>query len=207
MAFFTISVIDAFKISSNNAFRELACKYYEENPREFTDKLYEYKLTEAFDFDISGMARPEIVEPGQDSWSGTTLPSIAIGYTNTVTPLHTATFYNAVANRGVMVKPYLVEAFEKDGKAVKKFGTEILNGSICKSKTADTLVTALRAVVLEGTGKGLKDAKCQARPAQPGFLSMTMAKAFTSTRTKTASIRQLLLDSSRPTIRNTRSFS
>lgn len=157
----TISVIDAFKISSNNAFRELACKYYEENPREFTDKLYEYKLTEAFDFDISGMARPEIVEPGQDSWSGTTLPSIAIGYTNTITPLHTATFYNAVANRGVMVKPYLVEAFEKDGKAVKKFGTEILNGSICKSKTADTLVTALRAVVLEGTGKGLKDAKCQ----------------------------------------------
>ena len=157
----TISVIDAFKISSNNAFRELACKYYDKNPKAFTDKLYEYKLTEAFDFDIAGAAKPEIAEPGNSNWSGTTLPSIAIGYTNTITPLHIVTFYNAVANRGKMMKPYLVEAFEKDGKVVKKFKPEILNGAICRPATADTLVTALKAVVLEGTGRGLKDARCQ----------------------------------------------
>ena len=157
----TISVIDAFKISSNNAFRELACKYYEENPKAFTDKLHDYKLTEAFDFDIKGLAKPDIVEPGSGLWSGTTLPSIAIGYTNTITPLHIVTFYNAVANRGKMMKPYLVEAYEKDGRVVKKFRPEILNGSICSPSTADTLVTALRAVVLEGTGRGLKDARCQ----------------------------------------------
>lgn len=156
-----IQVIDAFKISSNNAFRELACRFYDRNPKKFTDKLYGYKLTEAFDFDVDGLAKPGIVTPSDPSWSGTALPSIAIGYTVTETPLHIVTFYNAVANKGKMMKPYLIESIEKDGKKVKKFSPVILNGAICSKSTADTLVTALKVVVQEGTGRGLKDARCQ----------------------------------------------
>lgn len=156
-----ISVIDGFKISSNNVFRYLACKYYENTPKRFVDKLYEYKLGEAFDFDLEGFARPEIVSPDSPVWSKTALPSMAIGYTVTVTPLHIITFYNAVANKGKMMKPYLVEAFEKDGKVTDEFKPVILNGSICSKATADTLKRALRKVVTDGTGRGLKDAKCE----------------------------------------------
>ena len=87
-----ISILDGFKISSNNVFRMLACRYYEENPKRFTDKLSEYKFTEAFDFDLIGLARPVVVTPDQQAWSGTALPSIAIGYTVQETPLHIATF-------------------------------------------------------------------------------------------------------------------
>lgn len=156
-----ISVIDAFKISSNNAFRELACTHYGSNPKRYTDKLFEYKLTEVFDFDAEGLAKPDIVTPDDTRWSGTALPSIAIGYTVTETPLHIVTFYNAVANRGKMMKPYLIESVEKDGLVTQRFRPVILNGSICSRATADTLTTALKAVVLEGTGKGLKGARCQ----------------------------------------------
>jgi len=156
-----ISVIDAFKISSNNIFRQLACDYYGENPDRFIKKLYEYKLAEKYDFDIEGLAVPVIPGPGSASWSGTALPSIAIGYTVNVTPLHIITFYNAVANKGKMMKPYLVESFEKNGKVKKRFGPTILNGSICSKSTADTLTRALKKVTESGTGSALKNAKCK----------------------------------------------
>lgn len=156
-----ISVMDGFKISSNNVFRQLACEYYDKNPERFIKKLYEYKLTESFDFDLVGLATPVVPSPGSESWSGTALPSIAIGYTVNETPLHIITLYNAVANKGKMMKPYLVESFEENGKVKKHFGPTILNGSICSKATADTLTRALMAVTESGTGKELKNARCK----------------------------------------------
>ncbi|MCM1177465.1 MAG: penicillin-binding protein 2 [Clostridium sp.] len=156
-----ISIIDAFKISSNNIFRQLACEYYEKDPDRFVKKLYEYKLAEKYDFDLEGLANPVIPRPGSTAWSGTALPSIAIGYTVNVTPLHIITFYNAVANRGKMMKPYLVESFEENGKVKKRFNPTILNGSICSKSTADTLTRALKKVTESGTGSALKNARCK----------------------------------------------
>lgn len=156
-----ISVADGFKVSSNNVFRYLTCKYYEDNPGRFLDKIYEYKLNETFDFDLIGLASPTIPKPGTPAWSGTMLPSIAIGYSITETPLHILMFYNGVANRGRLMKPYIVEAFEKDGRQEEVFKPVILNGSICSKATADTLVRALRLVTTEGTGRALKNAKCE----------------------------------------------
>ncbi len=158
-----ISVVDGLKISSNHVFRYLACENYggsAADQKRFVDKLYEYKMNEKFDFDLIGLAEPVIPAPGSSRWSGTALPSIAIGYSVLETPLHILMFYNGIANRGKLMKPYLVEAIEKDGKTVKKMGPEVLNGSICSKATADTLTRALKLVVQEGTGRRLKDAKC-----------------------------------------------
>ena len=71
------------------------------------------------------------------------------------------TFYNAVANKGRMMKPYVVESIEKDGKVLKEFHPSVLNGAICSRATADTLVRALTAVTSDGTGSKVKNAKCQ----------------------------------------------
>ena len=60
-----------------------------------------------------------------------------------------------------MMKPYLIESHEVDGKVVKKFGPEILNASAFSKATADSLTKALTMVTLEGTGATrLKNAKC-----------------------------------------------
>lgn len=158
-----ITVSDALKISSNNVFRYLAKVNYGDNPKHFIDKLYEYKLNEKFDFDITGLATPNIPSPSTDTrlWSGTTLQSVAVGYSISETPLHILTFYNAIANNGKLMKPYLVEAVEKNGKVVKKLGPVVLNGSICSKATADTLTRALKKVVTEGTGRlAFKNAAC-----------------------------------------------
>lgn len=156
-----ISVREGLEISSNQVFRYLACTNYDTNPERFINKYYEYGLGETFDFDLIGLASPEIPMPGAYNWSGTTLPTISYGYSIRETPLHIAMFYNAIANKGRLMKPYLVEAIEKDGKPEKRIKPVILNGSICSRRTADTLASALRSVVTDGTGKRLATAKCE----------------------------------------------
>lgn len=181
-----ITVADGLKISSNHVFRYLACENYgedAESERRFIEKLYEYKMNEHFEFDLEGLAAPVIPAPGTDRWSGTALPSIAIGYSVLETPLHILMFYNGIANNGKLMKPYLVEALERNGKTVKRMGAEVLNGSICSKATADTLTRALELVVQEGTGRRLKGARCtvagKTGTAQIPFVTEVGGKART----------------------------
>ena len=154
-----ITVMHGFEISSNYVFTWLAENYYGKKPQEMFDHIYSYRFGEPFDFDISGMGMPVVNRPGTPGWSKTTLGTTAYGYSMAVTPLHVATFYNAIANKGKMMKPYLVESIERDGKVIKEFKPAELNSSICSPATADTVTRALRAVVNEGTATRLKNAK------------------------------------------------
>ncbi len=154
-----ISILHGFEISSNYVFRYLAINNYSDDPKRFMDKLYMYKLGQAFDFDLEGLREPVLPSPDSKSWSSTDLGSVAIGYSVRETPLHTLTFYNAIANKGRMMKPYLVESIEKDGAVKTKNGPSVLNASICSRATADTLLRALKAVTSEGTAYRLKGAK------------------------------------------------
>lgn len=154
-----ISILHGFEISSNYVFRYLATNNYSDNPKRFMDKLYMYKLGQAFDFDLEGLREPVLPSPDSKSWSSTDLGSVAIGYSVRETPLHTLTFYNAIANKGRMMKPYLVESIENDGVVKTKKGPSVLNASICSRATADTLLRALKAVTSEGTAYRLKGAK------------------------------------------------
>lgn len=159
----SISVQDGFKISSNYVFRRLVLDNYKEKPEKFIDKLYEYKLNDAYEFDLAekGGTPSSLPDPDSKAWSRSSLPSAAIGYSVMETPLNIVTFYNAIANKGKMMKPYLIESHETNGKTVKKFGPEILNGSVFSKSTADSLTKALTMVTLEGTGATkLKNAKC-----------------------------------------------
>lgn len=157
-----IPVIDGFKISSNYVFRRLVKDHYGENPEEFINRLHAYNFGEAYEFDLteSGSSKPRIPDPASKGWTIYDLVSVAIGYSARVTPLQVATFYNAIANDGKMMKPYVVESIEHNGKVEKQFKPEILNGSICSKATADTLTRALKMVTLEGTASKLKNAKC-----------------------------------------------
>lgn len=153
-----ISVLDGFKISSNYVFRRLTIDNYQNDPQSFINRLYEYRLNDSYEFDLTekGGTSSRV----QDSDSKYYLASAAIGYSIMETPLNMVTFYNAIANNGKMMKPYLIESYEVNGEPVKKFGPEILNGSIFSKATADTLTRALKMVTLEGTATRLKNAKC-----------------------------------------------
>ena len=154
-----ITILKGLEMSSNYVFAHLAVSNYSKHPKDFIDKIYMYKLGEAFDFDLSGMATPSVPSPDRDSWSATSLGTSAFGYSVTETPLHILTFYNAIANKGKMMKPYLVEDIEKNGVVKEKLGPSILNASICSRATADTITRGLAAVVQSGTATRLKNTK------------------------------------------------
>ena len=150
-------------VSSNNAFRYLAISGYEDRPEEFIGRLFQYQLGTSFDFDVfEPITTPSIRKPSDKGWHKNDLGQVAMGYGVGVTPMHLLTYYNAIANKGKMMKPYLVEDIEKDGKVIEKFGPSVLNPCICKESTAEMITEALSAVTdKEGTAWRLGHAKCQ----------------------------------------------
>lgn len=158
-----ISVLDGFKISSNYVYGTLAVKNYsgKKGAMRFIENIHTYNLADAFDFDLDGLQTPTIPTPETRYWSDTDLATMGYGYSTEETPLHILTFYNAIANKGKMMKPYLVEDIEENGVVIKKRGPSVLNAAICSRAVADTMTRALKAVTEEGTAKRLKDAKCK----------------------------------------------
>ncbi|MDR1681036.1 MAG: transpeptidase family protein [Prevotellaceae bacterium] len=155
----TISMLEALEHSSNVGFAKTAVKAYGNgNERQFTDRLYGMYLHKPLGLQIKGEANPTIGYPGDRVWSGVSIPMQAIGYEVLLTPLHTLTLYNAVANGGKMVKPKFVTAIQKkDGGIHKKFPTEVINSAICSPAVLREIHRALRGAVENGTARGIND--------------------------------------------------
>jgi cell division protein FtsI (penicillin-binding protein 3) len=150
-----ISVKDAFLRSSNVAFAKLAEQYYHHQPNKFIEHLHRLRLDTLTGVDITAASgRPTIKKPSSKSWSKTTIPYMAHGYEELVTPLHMLMIYNAVANNGQLMKPYLVNSIQQYGLPVKTMQPEVLVQKICKDEVLQQLRECLAAVVdsVHGTG-------------------------------------------------------
>ncbi len=150
-----ITVKDAFLRSSNVAFASLAQQYYQNEPSKFVEHLQHFRLNKMTGIDIvASSGRPTIKTPANRSWSKTTIPYMAHGYEELVTPLHMLMLYNAVANHGKMMRPYLVNAIRDYGVDVKKIEPEVLVDLICSEETLRQVKECLRAVVDSAHGTG-----------------------------------------------------
>lgn len=152
----TITVKEAFAKSSNIGVAKLVEQYYKEKPQDFIDHLKKIGLDQPLGLEISGEGKPFIKNADDESWSGISLPWISYGYETKLTPLQILTFYNAVANDGVMVKPMFVKSIEGHGKVVKDFEPVVLNEKIASEETIQKLKLMLEAVVEEGTATNLR---------------------------------------------------
>ncbi len=153
-----LTVKDAFARSSNVAFAKLAEQYYHDNPAKFYNHLHRLRLDTATGIDIVGQASPLIKKPGGKFWGNTTLPFMAHGYEELLTPLHMLMVYNAVANNGRMMKPYLVNSVRNIGVDIKSFAPQVLVEKICSDETLGKLKACLLDVVESphGTARSLK---------------------------------------------------
>lgn len=145
----------AYAISSNVGMAKLADMHYRSNPKKYVDHLKALHLDKPTGIDLLGDRRTFITEPGSSLWSGTTLPWMATGYGVMITPLHTCMLYNAVANYGKMMRPYLVSAIREYGRDVKTFEPKVVT-TIGDSSVVAQLRRCTRAVVTDGTGKGIE---------------------------------------------------
>lgn len=149
-----ITVRDAFEQSSNVGISRIIYESYKDQPEKFIDKLYSMSLNKPIGLKIKGEGIPRIKHPSKKkTWYGTSLPWMSIGYELTITPLQTLTYYNAIANNGVMVKPMFVSEIKEGGAVIEKFSTEIINSSIASQQTIDSAKSLLEGVVERGTGK------------------------------------------------------
>lgn len=150
------------QVSSNYAFRYLAINYYKDNPARFYDRIRRYKLADALDFDIEGCSRPSFIDPSNKKiWNKHDLGSVAMGYAISETPLHILNFYNAIAADGRMMKPYVIQSIEHDGKVIEQRYPTVLDTAICSAATAAEIRRGLEMVTSEGTAKVLADAACK----------------------------------------------
>lgn len=150
-----ISAAKTLEVSSNIGLATIIDENYSKDPQKFIDRLKGWRLHERLGIPIIGEGSPVIPEPGDEIWSRNALPSMAYGYNLQLTPLQTLTFYNAIANDGVMVKPRFISEIRVMNKEVETFNTEVLNEKICSDKTLSEIRDILKNIVLRGTGSKL----------------------------------------------------
>ncbi|MEO6961143.1 MAG: penicillin-binding protein [Puia sp.] len=149
------TVKQAFELSSNVGMAKLAVAHYSNHPDQFVNHLKKLKLNQITGIDLAGETQPIIKNPKSRTWSATTLPWMAFGYEVLVSPLQTLNLYNAVANGGKMMKPYLVNAIQDAGGMEKQNQPVVMINKICSERTLAELKTCLEGVCLEGTAKAI----------------------------------------------------
>ena len=156
----SISVSKVFEVSSNTGIVKIIYDNYKNKPKQFVDRIYNMGLHKPLDIPIKGEANPRIPYPTDNEWSGISLPWMAWGYGVSLTPLQILTFYNAIANNGVMVKPNFIDKIGRLGaKPHIKFSREVLNPSVCSESTLLAVKKMLFNVVDKewGTANNIKD--------------------------------------------------
>jgi len=150
-----VSLQQAFELSSNVGMAKMVMQHYSGNPEKFIGHLKRLRLHEVSGIDLVGETQPIIKTPKSKTWSATSLPWMSFGYEVLVSPLQTLMLYNAVANNGKMMRPYLVQEVQQDGRTIWNREPEVMVESICKETTLKQLKTSLEGVVLNGTAKSL----------------------------------------------------
>lgn len=151
-----ITVSKAFEVSSNTGIVKVIDQAYKKQPEKFVDRLYDMNLNKALNLPIIGEPNPIIPDPRVKNkrWSGIALQWMAYGYGVSFTPLQTLTFYNAVANDGVMVKPRFLREVKEFDKVIEPFEREVINDQICSKETISKLQALLKNVVEKNHGTG-----------------------------------------------------
>ena len=150
------TIKQAFEKSSNVGMAKLAYHSYYNQPSKFIRHIHNLHLDTLTGVDLPGEGRPNIHKPGSRTWSNTTIPWMGFGYNLTITPLHTAMLYNAVANGGKMMRPYLVNVLLKDGVPQKTFEPVVISEKVCTDQTLSQLKECLEGVVTNGTARKLE---------------------------------------------------
>jgi len=125
-------------------------------------RLYRYLQAFGFgqrtDIDLPGEVSGLLKSPRE--WGRRSLASISMGQEVGVTPLQMITAVSAIANDGVLMKPYVVaEVRDQKGQHVKEILPQVKR-RVVSPATARTLTTIMEGVVTSGTG---------AKAAIPGF--------------------------------------
>ena len=144
-----------FEKSSNAGTAKMIYANYSADPQKYIDGLYRLGLNRPLNLQIDGERPPYIKNTKSKYWSDLSLPWIAYGYEVALAPIHLITLYNAIANKGKVVKPLFVKEILKNGVAVKTFKPVVLNPQVVSPSTVEKAMILMEGVVLRGTGTSI----------------------------------------------------
>ena len=149
----SLSVAGILAQSSNVGVSRIIDENYKKDPMKFIDAVTATGFAERIDIGVPGTAESRIATPKSKSWSRVALPWMSIGYVVQVPPIYTLNFYNAIANGGKMMRPYLVKEIRRDGHVIERNSPQVVKSSICKTSTLKKVQGMLEGVVEYGTAK------------------------------------------------------
>ncbi|WP_226999047.1 penicillin-binding protein [Flavisolibacter tropicus] len=150
-----MTVRECFAHSSNVAMGKLAYKAFAQEPDKFKSYLHKFHLDKMTGLGLVGEEPPVLPKLKRNREGLHAMITASFGYALEVSPLHTAMLYNAVANGGKMVQPYLVNSIKSNGVTVEEFEPTVLEEAIAKPATIKAARQAMESVVTEGTAKGV----------------------------------------------------
>jgi cell division protein FtsI/penicillin-binding protein 2 len=115
----------------------------------FYDYLKSFGCGEHTGIDLDGEVAGTVKEPGSKDWYKSELATNAFGQGVAVTPLQMITAVAAVANRGSLMKPYIVERIVYDQDVVVTQPTVVRR--VISAQTAEQLTDMLVEAVERGT--------------------------------------------------------
>ena len=150
-----ITIKEIFEKSSNIGVAKLIDDTFKDKPQNFLSYLKKFGFSDEFNFQIFGSSKPQIKNFADSTWSKVSLPWIAHGYELMLTPLHTLTFYNAIANNGYYVRPQIVKHVKNANDIIQEFDTPYPE-KIATKNSINTMKILLEGVVENGTADNIK---------------------------------------------------
>ncbi len=151
----TYDISDVLAKSSNVGTAKLITKYYADKPQVFLDHLKKWKFFDKMEIELPGITKPKIVTPENKRWNAATLASISYGYSTNINLLQLATFYNGIANGGIMLKPLFIDKIMKDGELKYTAKPEVMVKKMASDKALKMMTDALTKAVEKGTARSI----------------------------------------------------
>ncbi len=154
-----ISVSQAIEYSSNVGVAKIVQGHYGSRPDEFVDKVRAMGFGHDLKIEIPGAAQARIRKRSDNPnrWYNTTLAWMSFGYETQIPPMYTVAFFNAIANGGRFMRPYMVEEVRSaKHEILERHEPTVLIEQIARPESIKAMQEMLRRVVTEGTGKTLR---------------------------------------------------
>lgn len=156
-----VTAHQAIEQSSNIAIAKLTTQAYDSDPQRYLDLIYKTRIFDDLHLNVEfqGAQRTRKRKVGDEGWSKVSLAQISYGYETQIPGMYILNFYNAIANGGKLMRPYIVNRAVKDGKVVYEREPEVINSSICKKSTLEAIRRSLEGVVINGTARAARSQK------------------------------------------------
>ncbi len=148
-----LTLKECFAHSSNIGMSQVAYKAFAQKPAELKEYMHRFHLDTRVPIDLANLPKPTMAPLDQKGSAQGNMLWMSFGYGIQLSPLHTLMLYNAIANNGKMMKPYLVNSIRNNGVLYKQFEPTVITDNLCKPDIIKVARESMEMVVTEGTAK------------------------------------------------------